>query len=540
VSSGKVRTRFDDWGEAARMLAAGKRIKAARTLLVVMGDQLDRDAATLDEIEPDEDVILMMEVAEEATHVPSHKKRTALFFSAMRHYALELIQRGFRVRYVRLDDEENGQSFDAEVERAVNDLSPERILLTHPGEHRVMKKVKAWKKDLGVAVEILDDAHFYSTPDEFAEWRTGRKQIILEWFYREMRKKHRVLVDEDDKPVGGEWNFDKQNREVFDATPAPPDPYEPRTDAVTENVLDLVEERFPDAPGDARPFHWPVTRDEAKRALAKFIEQRLPKFGTYQDALWTGQPYLYHSVISSCVNLKLLNPRECVDAAVRAYAEGDAPINSVEGFVRQLLGWREFIRGVYWTEGPGYPKRNSIGQRGDLPEFYWTADTDMRCMSECLGEVIGNAYGHHIQRLMITGNFALIAGVHPRQITDWYLGMYVDAVDWVTTPNTLGMAMFADGGVVGTKPYSASGQYVRRMSNYCDNCRYDPKKRVGEDACPFTTFYWDFLIRNRDEFAGNNRMAMILKNVDRMDDEQRVEITVRAKKLRKQWEISPI
>jgi deoxyribodipyrimidine photolyase-related protein len=540
VSGSAIKTRFDDWAEAARMLAAGKQITRARTLLVVLGDQLDRDAATLDEIDPDEDVILMMEVAEEATHVASHKKRTALFFSAMRHYALELIQRGFRVRYVRLDDDDNEQSFDAEVARAVRDLSPQRILITHPGEHRVMKMVASWETEHGIDVDIRDDAHYYSTPDEFAEWKKGRKQIILEWFYREMRKKHRVLVDDDDKPTGGEWNFDKQNREVFKKTPTPPKPYTPRTDAVTEAVLDMVEQRFADAPGALRPFHWPVTRDEAKRALAKFIEDRLPRFGTYQDAMWTGQPWLYHSVISSSVNLKMLNPRECVDATLRAYEQGRAPINSVEGFVRQLLGWREFIRGVYWTEGPGYTKRNSIGQRGSLPDFYWNADTDMRCMAECVGEVVENGFGHHIQRLMITGNFALIAGVHPRAISDWYLGMYVDAVDWVTLPNTLGMAMHADGGVVGTKPYAASGKYVSRMSNYCEHCRYDPSKRTGDDACPFTTFYWDFLIRNRERYRDNNRMAMILKNVDRMNEQQRVEITVHAKKLRKQWGISPI
>lgn len=254
--------------------------------------------------------------------------------------------------------------------------------------------------------------------------------------------------------------------------------------------------------------------------------------------MWTGEPTLYHSLLSSSFNLKLISPREAVDAAVYAYEKGNAPINAVEGFVRQLLGWREFIRGVYWHEGPSYATRNALRQQGSLPALYWTADTDMHCMRHCLGEVLSNAYGHHIQRLMVTGNFALISGVHPREISDWYLGMYVDAVDWVTLPNTLGMLMHADGGVVGTKPYAAGGAYISRMSNYCDDCRYNPKKRTGDDACPFTNFYWDFLIRNHDRFKGANRMAMILKNVDRMSREERVDITVTAKKRRADMEIT--
>ena len=522
---------------ADRLSADAGRAECDR-VLVVFGDQLTDRQPAFDAVETGSDVVLMVEVREEATHVPSHKQRTALFFAAMRHFALELMDKGHRVRYVRLDDPNNTHTFTGEVGRALKMYGASGVHATHPGEHRVMKMVRSWETELGASVTIHDDAHFYTTPDEFAAWAGGRKQLVMEYFYREQRRRFDVLMTKDRKPVGGEWNFDKQNREVFGRAPRPPKRYEPRPDAVTREVFELVERETPDAPGSLGSFHWPVTRKEARAALRRFIDERLPRFGTFQDAMWTGEPWLYHSAISSSVNLKLLDPRECVAAAVEAYENGDAPINSVEGFVRQLLGWREFIRGVYWAEGPGYRSRNGLRQRGSLPEFYWDADTDMHCMSESLGQVVEHGYGHHIQRLMITGNFALIAGVHPGAVTDWYLGMYVDAVDWVTAPNTLGMAMHADHGVVGTKPYAASGKYVSRMSNYCEHCRYDVKKRTGEDACPFNTFYWDFLIRHRERFRGNNRMAMILKNVDRMGDETRAEITREGKRLRKQFGIT--
>lgn len=502
-----------------------------RTLVVVLGDQLDQNSAAFEDYDDERDGVLMMEVENESRHVESHTQRTVLFLSAMRHFALELAGRGKRVRYVTLDQRGNTGSFDGEVERAVKMLGPERIRLVRPGEWRVLEMAESWE-DLGVEVEIVEDGHFYTTPDDFGAWAEGRKELTLEYFYRAMRRKLGVLVDDDGEPEGGEWNYDKENREAFKKAPDPPRPYFARPDDVTREVMELVEKRLGDLPGRMERFRWPVTRDEAKRALKSFIENRLAHFGTHQDAMWEGEAFLNHSVLSTSLNLKLLDPRECVDAAVEAYERGDAPLNSVEGFVRQLIGWREFIRGVYWTQGSSYGDGNALRQYGDLPELYWTGETEMNCMKHCVGEVLDNAYGHHIQRLMVTGNFALISGVHPRAVTDWYLGMYADAVDWVTLPNTLGMAMHADGGVVGSKPYCASGKYIKRMSNYCDGCAYDVNKRTGEDACPFNTFYWDFLIRNHDRFKSNRRMAMILKNVDRLDKEERVEITSSAKRLR--------
>lgn len=479
----------------------------------------------------------MMEVAEESTHVPSHKQRTILFLSAMRHFAAELASRGVRVRYARLDETENTQSFGAEIVRACELLRPERLSVIEPGEWRVRRAIEHAANQLQIALDTGTDEHFLTTVDEFRGWASGRKQLVLEQFYRWQRKRLDVLMTGSGKPRGGEWNFDKENRSAFKRAPNPGKVYQPRCSEITKEVIELVERRFPDAPGESQPFRWAVTRDQAKRALSDFIENRLPRFGTYQDAMWTDEPFLYHSLLSPALNLKLLDPRECVEAAVQALDDGRAPIHCVEGFVRQIIGWREFIRGVYWHCGPEYAARNALEEDGELPAFYWSGETDMHCVRQCIGQVVSGAYGHHIQRLMVTGNFGLIAGVHPRAVSDWYLSMFADAVDWVTLPNALGMVMHADGGVVGTKPYAASGKYIQRMSNYCEGCRYDVTARTGEDACPFNTFYWDFLLRHRARFADNHRMAMMLKNVDRLSAEEKRSIRERADRLRAEFRI---
>jgi len=505
---------------------------AIQRLAVVFGDQLDPQAGALTQLDKSRDAVLMIEAAEESTHIPSHKQRTAMFLAAMRHFALELHRRNYRVHYIHLNDTASTQSFPGVIQRAVRALRPQCLICTQPGEWRVRQSLETAAADVGVQLRILPDEHFLVSNEEFADWMTGRKQPVMEHFYRVQRRKLGVLIESNGEPTGGEWNFDKENRRVFKQAPGAPRPYTPRPDQITREVLDQVAERFADNPGSLTPFRWPVTQAQAKKALKDFIENRLPSFGTFQDAMWSGEPFLYHSLLSAALNLKLLNPRECIAAAIAAYQSGTASLNCVEGFIRQIIGWREFIRGVYWHEGPGYGKRNELGQRGNLPDFYWTGETDMACMRDCIGQVLSFGYGHHIQRLMVTGNFALIAGIDPRQISDWYLAMYVDAVDWVTLPNTLGMVMHADGGVVGTKPYAASGRYIQRMGNYCEDCRYDPAQRTGPDACPFTTFFWDFLIRTRRRFRPNQRMAMILKNVDRMGPNDRREICDHARRLR--------
>ena len=516
-------------------------------LVVVFGDQLDPDAVLIRSLGPD-DTVLMMEVAAESRHVPSHTQRTALFLSAMRHFAAELTRRKLHVRYVTLDDPENTGAFETEIARAIAALKPSRIVCTHPGEWRVLAILEHLRDSTGIPLSILPDEHFLTTPDEFAAWANGRTALTMEFFYREQRRTTGYLMEgtgKTAKPVGGEWNFDKENRLPFGKqgpSPRPRPPLSFQPDETTRAVLAAMNRVLPDLPGATDSFAWPVTRKQALAALDDFITHRLAQFGPFEDAMWTSEPTLYHSTLSSSLNLKLLNPRECCERAIEAYRAGNAPLQSVEAFVRQIIGWREFIRAVYWLEGPTYADRNGLGQHGQLPPFYWTADTDMACMKACVGQVLNTGFGHHIQRLMVTGNFALISGVHPRAVSDWYLGMFVDGVDWVTLPNALGMVMHADRrpitnkgitGLVGTKPYAASGKYIQRMSNYCTTCPYDPAERTGPTACPVTVFYWDFLIRTREKLAHNQRMAMILKNVDRMTPQARTQITIDAALLRK-------
>jgi len=522
----------------ARKQAA--RPDTAQRLVIVLGDQLDINAPLIQTLDPARDLVLMMEVAGESSHTPSHKQRTVLFLSAMRHFADALRAAGNVVRYITLDDPLNTGSLNSEVARAVRDTGASSIALTLPGEHRVHTMAMGWSTSLGIPVDILPDDHFLTTPDEFRDWATGRKDIVMEYFYRWQRKRLGILVDDDGKPEGGCWNYDDDNRQPLKAAPRLRPPRSFKADATTRAVIDTVNRLLPDLPGriNADTWRWPVTRDDALAAFDDFIDHRLAGFGPYEDAMWTDAPFLYHSLMSAAMNLKLIGPREMWPRIVKAYRAGRIPLNSAEGFIRQIIGWREFIRAVYWREGPSYADRNALGQTGRLPGFYWTADTDMHCMRQCLGQVLDHGFGHHIQRLMVTGNFALIAGVHPRAVTDWYLGMYVDAVDWVTLPNTLGMSQHADGGIVGTKPYAASGKYISRMSNYCHACRYNVTRRTGDDACPFNTLYWDFLIRHRQTFRNNHRMAMIMKNVDRLDPAEATQITLRGQALRTQWGIT--
>ncbi len=521
-------------GAAAR---DGDGAPAGGRLHVVFGDQLQHDAPALDDLDPARDTVLMMEVAAESAEPASHVQRTVLFLSAMRHYAAWLRARGLRVRYVTLDDPANTGTFAGEIARAVGEVRPAVVSCVRPGEWRVLETVREAAVGGGVGggagFEVFEDTHFLTGVEEFAAFAGDKKRVVMETFYRWQRRRLRVLVDEAGEPEGGRWNFDEDNREPLRANSPrrrPPRRFEP--DEVVRGVIETVAKVMPGLPGRVEAFGWAVTRAQAMEALRDFVTHRLAHFGPYEDAMAKGEAWVFHSQVSPALNLKLLDPRECVRAAVEAYERGAAPLQSVEAFVRQIIGWREFVRGVYWREGPGYGARNGLQQHGALPEFYWTGNTDMACLRECVGEVLDHAYGHHIQRLMVTGNFALLAGVDPAAVDRWYRGMYADGVDWVTAPNVVGMAMHADGGVVGTKPYAASGKYIARMSDYCDGCRYDVGKRVGENACPFNTLYWDFLLRHRGTFARNTRMAMIVRSAERLPEGERVEITVSARRLR--------
>ena len=511
-------------------LSADPGVPSCRNLHLVFGDQLSDRLAAFSELDRERDVLLLAEVDEEQTWVPVHRQRSVLFLSAMRHFALEMQEKGWRVRYVQLDAPGNTGHFTGELERAVKQLSPERVSCTHPGEWRVLEKVRAWEELMGLEVRVHEDDHFLCALEDFEDWARDRKQLVMEHFYRRMRRRHGVLLDEHGEPEGGRWNFDRDNREPFRKAPATRPPYRPRVDEVTAEVVELIAGRYPDSPGElsAESFRWPVTRAQARRALADFVEHRLPGFGTHQDAMWTGEDFLEHSLLSPPLNLKLLDPVELVDAAVEAGRSGAAPLNSVEGFVRQVLGWREFVRGVYWHEGPGYRDRNALGATGELPELYWSGETDLACLREAVRPVLEHGWSHHVQRLMLQCNLALLAGVEPRKLGDWFYGMFVDSVDWVTTPNTIGMGLHADGAVVGTKPYAAAARYVDRMSNYCSGCRFDPGKRVGEEACPLNSLYWDFLARHRDGLAANRRMSLILKGLDRFDSDELAAIREQA------------
>lgn len=498
------------------------------TLVVVLGDQLSDDLASLAASDPADSVVLMMEVAEEATYVKHHKKKIALILSAMRHFAARLEAMGWRIDYVRLDARGNSGSFSGEVARAAKRHKAKRIRVVEPGEWRVEQAMLGWEKATGVPVEILDDERFLCSRAGFAAWAEGRKSLTMEYFYREMRRRTGWLM-EGKEPVGGQWNFDHDNRKTPPRGLNYPAPHAVTPDETTREVLALVEARFADHFGDLEPFDLPVTREEALKALDHFVHAALPGFGDYQDAMVAGQPTLYHSLLSPLINCGLLSPREVCVAVIDAYDRGEAPINAVEGFVRQILGWREYVRGLYWLDMPEYATRNALRAHRPLPEFYWTGETDLRCLSTAVSETRAGAYAHHIQRLMVLGNFALLAGIDPAEVEAWFLVVYADAYQWVELPNVIGMSQHADGGRLGSKPYAASGAYINRMSDYCGGCRYDVKARTGKDACPFNALYWDFLARHEQRFRANMRMRNMYATWDRFSDEQKRAIRAQAK-----------
>ena len=496
-----------------------------RNLVLILGDQLNVDSAAFDQFDDQQDAVWMAEVAEESTHVWSHQARIVLFLSAMRHFRDALCERGITVHYRELGDPNNAGSLRKELMTTGSRLCPQRLIVAEPGEWRVAQILNESAHALGLDLEIRPDRHFLCPREEFARYAKGRKQLRMEFFYRQMRRQHRVLM-EGHEPVGGAWNFDAENRQSFGqsgpGSVPRPIPFPP--DATTLAVVEVVRRTFSKHPGNLDKFDWPVTRPEAQHALADFIANRLPLFGAYEDAMWTGEPWLYHSRLSAAMNLKLLNPREVIAAAQKALQKRKAPLAAVEGFIRQILGWREYVRGIYWHFMPEYADRNALAATLPLPPFYWTGDTEMNCLRHALRQTLDLGYAHHIQRLMVTGLYALLLGVKPQAVHEWYLAVYVDAVEWVELPNTLGMSQFADGGVMASKPYVASGKYIQRMSNYCANCRFDPAKATGENACPFTTLYWDFLMRHEATLRGNQRMTLQLRNLARLDAGQRTAI----------------
>ncbi len=488
-------------------------------LALICADQLTRSLPIFEKIDKEGDIILMCEVKDEATRIKHHKKKIAFLFSAMRHFAAELERDGYRVCYTKLDDENNRHSFFEEVERHINKHQLDTVIVTEPSEYDVLENMRGWSDKLECTVEILDDPRFLCRKEEFAEWAQERKNLRMEFFYREMRKRYKILMD-GDAPQGGDWNYDSQNRKPPKDGLKVPEPKHYAPDDITKEVMELVAEHFSEHFGDLEPFYFAVTRRQALEILKDFIENRLPDFGDYQDAMMQDEPWMYHSHISFYLNCGLLDPKECIARAEEAYHDGSAPLNAVEGFIRQILGWREFIRGVYWLKMPEYRDANALNARRSLPDFFWTGETKMNCLRQCITETKKNAYAHHIQRLMVTGNFTLLTGMHPDEVNEWYWIVYADAFEWVELPNVSGMILFADDGVFASKPYAAGGAYINRMSNYCKNCSYSVTKKNGDKACPFNYLYWNFLLEHEDKFRKNPRMAMVYRSKDKMGEEK--------------------
>lgn len=508
-----------------------------RDLVLVLGDQLDLDAAAFDGFDAAQDAVWMAEVAEESTHVWSSQPRIALFLAGMRHFAEALREAGRPLHYRRLDDPATHESLAAQLAADIAALQPRRLVLTRPGDWRVLQALEGVAREAGLPCELREDRHFFTTPADFAAHARGRKGLRMEYFYREQRRRFGILMDgaQPGQPLGGEWNYDTVNRQAFGPDgpgfdlPRPPR-FEP--DAITREVIALVRERFATHPGRLDAFAWSLTRAQALQALDAFVSERLPLFGPWQDAIWPGEPWLYHAQLSAALNLKLLTPQEVVAAAEREVRAGRVPVASGEGFIRQILGWREYVRGIYWTRMPAYAEGNALDARHDLPAFYWTGDTDMACLRDAVQQTLEHGHAHHIQRLMVTGLFALLYGVDPRQVHGWYLSVYVDAVEWVELPNTLGMSQYADGGLMASKPYIASGKYIARQSPLCGRCRYRPDQRVGAQACPFTTLYWDFLLRHEARFADHPRLALQVRGLARVDAAERERIRAQADAIR--------
>ncbi len=511
-----------------------------RHLILILGDQLDEDSAAFEGFDPARDVVLMIEAREESTHVWSHKARTVLFLSAMRHFGQALRKRGWRLAYRSLDIE-GDPTLAAGLQAALSIYRPESVLGVVPGDMRVRLQIENALKSIAnapdetgtnppkISMEWREDRHFLCSVPRFRSWAGQSANLRMEFFYRSMRQQYKVLMD-GDKPTGGQWNFDAENRKGFgkagpQQVPGPP-VFEP--DAITLEVIAMVGQEFAGHPGNLSRFNWPVTRAQALTALDDFIEIRLPQFGAHQDAMWTGMDFGWHALLSSSLNLKLLNPLEVVHAAENAYRTRNLDLASVEGFIRQVLGWREFIRGVYFLDMPDLKTANHFAHQRPLPAWYWTGDTHMNCMRQCISQTLANGYSHHIQRLMVTGMFGVTAQISPQALCDWYLAVYVDAVEWVELPNTAGMALFANGGRFTSKPYVASGAYVKRMSNYCAGCRYEPDTRSGPDACPMTTLYWHFLDQHEATFAANPRTALMVKHLQRMTPDDRSQLREQA------------
>ena len=486
--------------------------------ILVLGDQLNKQVGPLAAATPSDTHILMIEAVDFAHATPHHKQKLIHCFSSMRHFAAELEKDGFSVHYKKA-----AESFEAGIAGYLHDHEGATLESMTPNDTDFEPMLRTAIEKHGGALTILPNELWLSDGDSFADWADNRKELRMEYFYRNLRQDYGYLMD-GDEPRGGRWNFDKDNRKPASENQDFPELPEFAPDAITREVIDFVKIEVADNFGDAEPFNWPVTRADALAALKDFCENRLRYFGPFEDAMLQNEPHLYHSVLSPLINTGLLHPQEVLESALEHFEDRrrKIPLNSIEGFVRQILGWREFMFRVYKYRGLEMRDMNELNHTLALPELYWSGETNMNCLKTCLSQLKTSAHNHHIQRLMVLNNFALIAGVNPQELTHWFTSAYIDALEWVMVPNVVGMGQYADGGKMTSKPYAASANYINKMSDYCKGCHYSHTKRTGENACPFNSLYWDFLERHKGEFTGNVRMNMVMSALERLKNKDEV------------------
>jgi deoxyribodipyrimidine photolyase-related protein len=496
-------------------------------LRLILGDQLNLEHSWFKKVDS-QVVYVLGEMPSEVTYVKHHIQKVVAFFAAMRAFSVSLEAQGHRVMYIKFDSTENKSDFPTLIVDLVHKYGFQEIEYQEPDEFRLDQQLKNLEKLLDIPVSCVSSEHFITDRYFLKTFFKGKKTYLMESFYRDIRKKTNLLMQAG-QPEGGKWNFDHENRNKFPANHKLPTPYPLYHDvnALYQELLNYGISTF----GNIQPekFPWPVDRNQALELLQHFCQNLLQYFGTYQDAMDPRDWVLFHSRLSFALNVKILNPIEVCEAAIVASRGNEhITLSQVEGFVRQIIGWREYMRGIYWAHMPEYAEMNFFNHQTSLPAWFWTGETKMACLKHAIQQSLDYAYAHHIQRLMVTGNFALLAGIHPDEVDQWYLGIYIDAIEWVEITNTRGMSQFADGGIVGTKPYNSSANYINKMSNYCKGCFYDPKKRTGPTACPFNSLYWDFYDRHRNQLEKNPRIGMAYRNLDRMSPNEKAEIIAHA------------
>ena len=499
-----------------------------KTLRLILGDQLNLSHSWLNEVD-DDHIYLMAEMRQETDYVKHHIQKVVGFFRSMRNFANTLEEEGHNVIYFTIGDPNNPQKLPDLIDQTIAEHKIEKFEYQLPDEYRLDQQLQEICKSIPIASEVFDTEHFYTSRNELKNHFKGKKQLVMESFYRMMRKKHNILMV-NDQPEGGKWNFDQSNRKKWDGSPKIPEELSFNAD-VTE-LLGEIKSAEVNTFGniDAQNFPWPTSYKECKKLLGFFCSKLLIYFGDYQDALHTQEKYLFHSRLSFAMNSKMLSPKEVIDAVIEYYYEhkDDIHISQVEGFIRQILGWREYMRGIYWKEMPGYTELNKLENRNPLPDFFWTGKTKMNCLHKAITQSLDDAYAHHIQRLMVIGNYALLTQVDPNEVDAWYLGVYIDAIEWVEITNTRGMSQFADGGLVATKPYVSSANYINKMGNYCKECVYSHTVKSGENSCPFNSLYWNFLEEKKAHFKNNQRMSMMLSLLEKKSKEELNELQERA------------